>query len=143
MNTDSQARPYRRNFLQRLLGICATQKPKDKSCWNYGESKIALELARAPELEQPGSGLRLEGKNLPERVLVVYGDDCRYHAFHNRCQHGGRRLDPMPGTEKVQCCSINKATYDYEGKVISGPAKDAVVSYPVEFADGTLTIWIG
>jgi nitrite reductase/ring-hydroxylating ferredoxin subunit len=135
-------KPYKRNIFQRLLGICATKPPRDKDCWSYAEDRITLDLTRAPELEQPGSGLRLEGGNCPERVLVIYGDDCRFHAFRNRCEHFGRRLDPKPGEEKIQCCSVNKSTYDYEGKIISGPADAPVKTYPVELEEGTLSITI-
>jgi len=75
--------------------------------------------------------LRLEGKELTERILVVFGDDGQYYAFKNSCTHAGRRLDPIPGTNKVQCCSVGKSTFDYEGKKQSGSAEHDVHTYPV------------
>lgn len=130
----------KRNIFQRLFGICASTEPHNETCWRYADGKITIDLALVPELEKPGSGVRLENKNCPERVLVVYGDDCQFYAFQNKCQHAGRRMDPVPGENAIQCCSIGKATYDYSGKIISGQPKGPLATYPVAIADGKLTI---
>lgn len=123
----------KRNFFQRLLGISATAKPKNDSCWNYANGKLTISLSKASELKSPGGAARFEGNNLPVRVLVVYGEDGQYRAFQNRCTHmGHRRLDPVPGTSTVQCCSVNKSTYDSDGNKIFGPAPHPVTRYPVE-----------
>jgi len=85
------------------------------------------------ELKTPGGAIRFEGKSLPKRVLVVCGEDGEYRAFHNRCTHfGHRRLDPVPGTDTVQCCSVNKSTYDSGGNKIFGPTPHPITRYPVE-----------
>ncbi|MBW1910262.1 MAG: Rieske 2Fe-2S domain-containing protein [Deltaproteobacteria bacterium] len=118
-----------RNIFQRILGICATKQPSDEDCWTFENGKIIVDLARAPELGRRNGAIRLEKKNLPERVLVIQGDDGKYYAFKNRCTHGKRRLDPMPGIQQVQCCSIGKSTFDYGGKKISGSAKEDIDIY--------------
>jgi nitrite reductase/ring-hydroxylating ferredoxin subunit len=135
-----EVKTLQRTFLQRLFGISATKVPADQGCWTYADGKLRLELRRAPELAQPGGAIRLEGKNLPDRILVIHGDDGNYHAFRNRCQHMGRRLDPVPGTPTVQCCSINKTTYAYDGQVLHGPAKKAVGTFKTQMTDGELII---
>lgn len=131
----------KRNILQRIFGIPATRGPMDKGCWTYSEGKLEIDLDRASELSSPGGGIRLEGKNLPERVLVIQGDDGSYHAFRNRCKHMGRRLDPVSGTSTVQCCSVNKSTYDYSGSVVFGPAKGPVERFPVQLEGRKLVIY--
>lgn len=123
----------KRNFFQRLLGIPATAKPVDDTCWQYGSGKLTIDLTRTSELKAPGGALRCEGKQLPLRVLVVHGEDGQYRAYHNRCTHlGHRRLDPVPGTGTVQCCSVNKSTFDNDGKQIFGPAPRGVTRFEVE-----------
>ena len=100
----------KRSFFQRLLGKSATAKPKIDDCWNYANGKLTIDLSKSSELKALGGAARFEGNNLPVRVLVVYREDGEYRAFHNRCTHmGHRRLDPVPGTDTVQCCSINKS----------------------------------
>ena len=130
----------KRNIFQRIFGISATALPQDPDCWTYADGRVQIDLDRAPELARPGGAVRLEKKDLPERVLVVHGDDGTFHAFANRCRHMGRRLDPVPGTETVQCCSVSKSTYDYQGKMLTGAAKGPVAVYAVAADDGKLTI---
>lgn len=123
----------KRSFFQRLLGIPATDRPGIDDCWNYADGKLTIDLNKASALKTHGGAIRLEGNNLPKRVLVVYGEDGEYRAFHNRCTHlGHRRLDPVPGTDTVQCCSINKSTYDSSGNKIFGPVHKPITRYPVE-----------
>lgn len=131
----------KRNFFQRLFGISATSRPVEDDCWRYSDGKLVVELAKAGELNSPGGAIRLEGKNLPKRVLVVHGEDGEYRAFHNRCTHmGHRRLDPVPGTTTVQCCSVNKSTYDVEGNKIFGPTPQPITRFPVEKEEGRLIV---
>jgi nitrite reductase/ring-hydroxylating ferredoxin subunit len=131
----------KRNIFQRIFGIPATSKPQDPQCWSYTDGKLTIDLQKAPELSSSGGALRLEGGNLPVRLLVVFGEDGQFHAFQNRCTHlGHRRLDPVPGTSTVQCCSVNKSTYEYNGEKIHGPAPEPVTTYPAEVDGETLVV---
>ena len=123
----------KRSFLQRLLGKSATTEPGIEGSWNYADGTLTIDLGKALELKIPGGAMRFEGKNLPKRVLVVHTENGEYRAFHNRCTHlGHRRLDPVPGTDTVQCCSLNKSTYDSGGNKIFGPAPHPIPRYPVK-----------
>jgi nitrite reductase/ring-hydroxylating ferredoxin subunit len=80
---------------------------------------------------------------LPIRVLVIRGDDGKFHAFHNRCTHiGHRRLDPVPGTGTVQCCSVGKSTYTYDGKKIFGPPTGSIKTLKVEAEGDRLIVYL-
>ncbi|ACN15506.1 iron-sulfur cluster-binding protein (Rieskeprotein, 2Fe-2S protein) [Desulforapulum autotrophicum HRM2] len=132
-----------RSFFQRLLGISATTMPIIEDCWDYSDGKLIIDLGKALELATPGGASRFEGKNLPKRVLVVYGEDGEYRAFHNYCTHlGHRRLDPVPGTNTVQCCSISKSTYDPDGEKIFGPAPHPIIRFPVKKEQENLIVSI-
>ncbi len=121
------------NFFFRLLGICRTPIPSDAECWSFADNRVTIDLARAKELGQNGGALRLEGKGLPQRVLIFRGDDGKLYACKNKCTHmGGRRVDPLPGTHSIECCSVSKSTYDYSGNVMKGPAPDPLTLYPVD-----------
>jgi nitrite reductase/ring-hydroxylating ferredoxin subunit len=121
-----------RNFLQRLFGISATKKPSDTGCWRVSGKRIELDLSKCPELTVTGGSVRLDGGGLETSVLVVQDAEGRYHAFKNVCTHGKRALDPVPGTSTVQCCSIGTSTFDYDGKLLEGPAKGPLTVYRVE-----------
>jgi len=135
-----EIRTLRRNIFQRIFGIPATRAPSDDGCWEVSGRKLLIDLNRVPELSKPGGAIRLEGKNLHDRVLVIRADDGTFRSFRNRCRHMGRRLDPVPGTETVQCCSVSKTTYSYDGQVLYGPAKEPVNTFPVEVIDNKLVI---
>lgn len=133
----------KRSIFQRLFGIPATSKPQTSDCWTYGEGKLSIDLKKAPELKKTGGALRFEGGGLPERVLVVFGSDKKYRAYQNRCTHiGHRRLDPVPGANTVQCCSVNKSTYDIAGEKIFGPAPKPITTYPASVKGDRLVVTI-
>lgn len=132
-----------RSIWQRIFGISATAKPQDETGWDYKPGQLTIRLDQIPELTRPGTAIRFEGKSLPKRILVVFGEDRQYRAFHNRCTHmGHRRLDYVPGTETIQCCSVNKSTYRFDGKKIFGPNPHPINTYPVEKREGTLEVLI-
>jgi nitrite reductase/ring-hydroxylating ferredoxin subunit len=128
------------NIFQRLLGLCATNKPSDPECWKVTDNKVEIDINRAIELKSPGSAIRLEAKQLPARLLVCHGTDDKYYAYVNKCKHMGRSMDPVPETQTIQCCSIGKSTYDYSGKAISGFAKDALETFTVEKSTDKIVI---
>jgi nitrite reductase/ring-hydroxylating ferredoxin subunit len=127
-------------LLKRIFGICKTPLPADNACWDYADQTIHLRLDRAPELARPGSAVRLEGKGLPKRVLVVHGEDGVYHAFGNRCTHMGRRIDPLPGTDRIECCSVSKSTFTYAGEPVGGAARKPLEVFPVSASGNRIRI---
>jgi nitrite reductase/ring-hydroxylating ferredoxin subunit len=120
-----------RNFFQRLFGICQTMQPQDPNSWILEKSQIIIELDKMSELSEPDSAVRLELDTFPNRILVIRTINDKFYAFRNRCTHGKRRLDLMPGTEQVQCCSIGKSIFSKSGKIMSGSAKKPIITYPV------------
>lgn len=118
-------------FLKRILGICETPLA-DAQSWQVSGSQILADLNKIPTLSKSGNAVRLEGKGLSARILLVHGTDGNYYAFVNKCSHMGRRIDPMPGESAIRCCSVSKSMYSYDGKVISGPAKDPLRTLPVQ-----------
>ena len=129
-----------RNIFQRLFGLCATKTPSDNECWTVKDSKVVIDIKKAVELQKPGSAIRLEGNNLPNRLLVCHGTDGNYYAFVNKCTHMGRRMDPVPETQTIQCCSIGKSTYNYDGSVVSGSAKKSLDTFTVEKSTDVIVI---
>lgn len=130
----------RRNVFQCIVGTPATGPPIDDGCWIYSQGRILIDLTRAPELSAPGGALRLEGGELPFRILVVNGADHRYHAYKNYCAHRGRRLDPLDGGCGVCCCSLGRSTYDLRGRLRSGPATRPLTICPAHRVDGRLIV---
>ena len=127
-------------FFKRLLGICETPPPGDPDAWQVTDGSVRIDLSRLPELKEAGGGIRLEGNGIEPRLLIFHGDDGQYHAVSNRCTHMGRRIDPIVGSKIIQCCSVSKSTFTYDGKPVGGAAKKPLKTYPVELEGDTLTI---
>lgn len=127
-------------FLKRILGICDTRPPACADAWSLAGRTVTLDLARLPELAPAGGAVRLEGRGLPHRLLLVHGSDGGFYAFVNRCSHMGRRLDPLPGQDRLQCCSVSKSTFAYAGDPLAGAARTALKTFAVTLAGNELTI---
>ncbi len=122
----------RRTLFQRICGVSLTPELA-RDCWTFDGKKIVIELTKIPQLNLPGGSVRLEGGNLPKRVLVVCGQDLQYRAYHNRCTHiGHRRLDLVPGTDTILCCSVSKSTYGVDGRKVFGPAPRDLACFHLE-----------
>ena len=129
----------KRNIFQRILGIPATKPPADPGCWGFEDGKVKIDLSKTPELSAPFGAIQLESEALPTRVMVMQDGSGAYRAFENKCAHAGRKLDPVPGTEIIQCRSMGQRTYDYQGNVLSGEDQN-VKPLSVLVEDGTLVI---
>ena len=130
------------SFFKRLLGICATQPPADGEGWHVENGQAVLNLAQLPELAHPGGAVRLEGRGLTKRVLVLRSADGELHAFLNKCTHAGRRLDPLPDGSRVQCCSVGKSTFELDGSLVSGSAKKDLTPLKLEHTPGSARIFL-
>ncbi|MDM8524344.1 Rieske 2Fe-2S domain-containing protein [Desulfococcaceae bacterium HSG8] len=124
----------------RIFGICRTPLPAAPDAWSYTDKKVSVELESVPELSQPGSAIRLEGKGLPCKIFLLHGTDGNFYAFENKCTHMGRRLDLTADHEAIQCCSISESTYNYSGEIVSGPAKGNLKPLQLSVVRGQLSI---
>lgn len=120
------------DFFKSIAGICET-RPLDPALWKVENGRIHIQLSRVPALQQPDGAVYLKGRGLQYPVLIVRKPDNAFLACADRCTHiGHRKLDPVPGQNRLRCCSVNHSTYDYQGKRLSGPAKKNLTLYEAE-----------
>ncbi|MFC1558474.1 Rieske (2Fe-2S) protein [candidate division KSB1 bacterium] len=127
-------------IFKRIFGICETKPPKDSGCWKVSDNAVEIELERAPELSEKNGAIRIEGDGLFERILVLCDNDEEFHAFINKCTHAKRRIDPVGGESVIRCCSVGKATYNYNGEVISGSAKEPLKVLQIKKEDNRIIV---
>ncbi len=126
-------------ILKALLGRCET-KELDPRLWSIENGMVRVKLSEVAELGVGGGAVYLQGKGLDMPILIVGTEDNRYLAFANKCTHGGRKIDHVPGESKLRCCSIGHSTYDYNGNVVKGMAKRPITKYETEISDADLII---
>jgi nitrite reductase/ring-hydroxylating ferredoxin subunit len=129
-------------IIRKIFGTCKTTSPNDDGSWQYSKGKIVIEWARVPELQQPGGAIRLEGRGLKEKIILIYGIDGQYHAFKNEYSRLGMPLDPVEGKAKIRCCGLFETIFDYSGNVMSGKGKESLKTYRVETRKCKLVIWV-
>jgi len=129
-------------IFKKILGICETRKPEDPGCWVVSSGRIEIDLKRAGELSKRGGAIRLEGKGLVDRILVIRGENGLFFACKNKCTHMGRRIDPVSDSQDIRCCSVMGSRFSIKGEVLSGPAKKAIKTYEVKIEDNRLNIYI-
>jgi nitrite reductase/ring-hydroxylating ferredoxin subunit len=127
-------------IFSRILGICKTKPPSHAESWHMSDGRLEIDLTKTPELANKGGAIRLEGRGLPVRILVVHGEDGAFHAIENRCTHAGRRIDPLAGQSRLECCSVGKSTWEYDGTLVSGSAKKPIRVLSVSEETGRLAI---
>lgn len=126
------------DVIDRIQGVSHTPVLDNEAAWTYADNTLTLTLSQIPDLAQPNDAVRLEDDRLPEPLLIVHGKDDNYYVYLNKCTHNKRKIDTIDG--KLKCCSISSATYDYSGKVLSGPAKGALTTYEVQQDNDQLVI---
>ena len=127
-------------FFKALFGICATKALAD-DLWSIDEDAAKVKVGDVAELAENGGAVYLQGKGLAKPILVLKSENDEYLAFTNNCTHLGRKIDPVAGEAKLRCCSINHSMFDYDGNIISGPAKDPLTKHEVTLGeDGVLIV---
>lgn len=127
-------------FVKALGGVCDTE-PLSQDLWSLEGDVVRVKLSGRQDIIERGGGTYLQGKGLARPILVVRTDDDNYLAFTNRCTHiGHRKIDPVPGQKTLRCCSLFHSTFDYEGRRLSGPAKDPLTRHEVVLDKGDLLI---
>lgn len=126
------------DLIDRIRGVSKTPLLTNEAAWNFTDTTLTLDLTQIPELAEPGGAVRLEDDRVPEPLLIFHSEDGDYYVYLNKCTHGKRRIDPVGG--KLECTSISQSTFDYEGEVLSGPAKSSLTSYAVALDGDQLAI---
>jgi len=103
--------------------------------------RVLLSLSAAEALHPVGGAIRcaLGGEETEIELIVVHAAPETYRAFVDQCTHNGKALELLPESKILQCRS-RKARFDLEGRVLRGPAKHALLSYPVHRQGDELVI---
>ena len=132
--TSTRALPCidRRAFVERtigtvlgttFLGACASLVTRTVT---PVDGALRLALVQYPELKAAGGSLKVIPKGSTEPIYVLALNDRRYAAVSPICTHLGCTVE----IEQARLvCPCHGSTYDREGKVLRGPAEEALASY--------------
>jgi Rieske Fe-S protein len=102
------------------------------------DGRLRLALVQYPELAAEGGSLKVVPEGTAETIYVLALGQRRFAALSPICTHLGCTVDIEPAR---LVCPCHGSTYDREGKVLRGPAEEALTSYRVSLtAEDVLVI---
>ncbi len=92
------------------------------------DGALRLALVQYPELTVEGGSLKVLPKGAADPIYVLALGQRRFAALSPICTHLGCTVE----IEQARLvCPCHGSTYDREGKVLKGPAEEALASYRV------------
>jgi len=140
--------PDRRKFLfdsGRLLVMLSPFSALICSCANENDQKsqlaelvieqgrivLNLEESRYQPLNTIGNGLKIEINRQEKPLIITRVTETRVAAFSSQCTHAGYEV-LLPEQGILTCASGHGGAFDLEGRVVAGPAKSNLPSYPAQ-----------
>lgn len=99
------------------LGACASVVARPVTAV---DGKIRLPLIQHPELTRPGESLRIQPSGLANPLYILVVAPRTFTVVSPICTHLGCTVD-VTGDRLV--CPCHGSTYDWEGRVLRGPAE--------------------
>jgi Rieske Fe-S protein len=108
-----------------VLGACASLVTRTVT---PVDGALRLALVHYPELAAEGGSLKVVPKGASDPIYVLALGQRRFAALSPICTHLGCTVE----IEQARLvCPCHGSTYDREGKVLRGPAEEALASYRV------------
>lgn len=154
-DAEPEAPPTRRQFLTRTAGAvgvvglasmcggCALFHKKDMQVEAPEKAdSVTFKASDHPKLAQPAGHVLIEGKDGDVRIIVIRKADGGLVALSLVCTHWGCDVDWFGGRSELEC-PCHGSRFDLTGKVLEGPADEPLATYPVNEADGVVTVGLG
>lgn len=129
----------------RLLVMLSSFGALACACEKTGESRIDalvieqgrivldLEKSRYQTLNTIGNGLKIEFSRQEKPLIITRISETQVAAFSSQCTHAGYEV-LLPEQGILVCSSGHGGTFDLEGRVLTGPPKSNLTSYPAQLS---------
>ena len=113
-------------------GVSDTPSAPEGSFRKEGD-KVIVALSEVDDLDKVGNAIKFtlndtDGSHL--KIIVIHSQDAEYQAFADQCTHNGKELNYLHKEGMLACCGLG-SEFDLEGNVVTGPAEDALLAYPL------------
>ena len=100
---------------------------------------MTLSQEDSAKVAEPGTTLRLASPDGETRIFLVRGQNGQLTALSMVCTHWGSDVDYLPGKEHLVCPS-HGSRFGLDGRVLEGPAGDALTRYAVDESESVIKI---
>ena len=97
------------------------------------QGRLVLDLNESlySALNTIGNGLKLEITQQEKPLIITRVSETRVAAFSSQCTHAGYEI-MLPEHGVLTCASGHGGAFDLEGRVLTGPPKSNLASYPAQ-----------
>ena len=127
------------SYLPIVMAACSPQSetsPKEAESAKFPNEEGFLAVGTRQELAEKG---QLSLSNLEYDVMVVESEKKSLSALNPRCTHQGCKVKREGGKNKL-ACPCHGSEFTLEGKVIKGPAEEALDNYAVKEENGLILV---
>lgn len=118
------------------LGGCTTLNPNAKPITAAAADDGRMPLGKAAALGV-GDQLKVTVPGVADPVLVARVSETEVKAISIACSHFGSEIELALAESQFRCTN-HGSLFDYQGKVLEGPASDPLPTYPVVEEGGEL-----
>jgi Rieske Fe-S protein len=122
-----------------LLAGCGTQTPASSGGGSSAVVTVDLTKPENQSLAAVGGTLALEANPVDAKGLLLFrSSESAVLAFSRKCTHMGCAVGDFQNG--LSSCPCHGSQFDTGGKVVKGPARDPLKTYPAAFSGSTITI---
>ena len=105
------------------------------------QGRIVLDLgeSRYHTINTIGNGLKIEITRQEKPLLITRVSETKVAAFSSQCTHAGYEV-LLPEQGILFCSSGHGGAFDLEGRVLAGPPKSNLQSYPAQLIAGRVHV---
>ena len=105
------------------------------------QGRIVLDLneSRYLALNNTGGGLKIEITRQEKPLIISRISKTEVAAFSSQCTHAGYEV-LLPEQGVLTCSSGHGGAFDLRGRVVSGPARSNLPSYPAQLTDNRVYV---
>ena len=119
---------------------CCITPELDPACITHEDSRLLIDLDRAPELRKTGSSANLIDQARGLDLIIVHPEPARFCTLAGLCTHYPRPLTYLPKRGVLQCNNFNHSTFALDGSVVKGPATRPIAAFPTSRKGRTLVV---
>jgi len=133
------------------LGGCATFTkigktppiPEDAYTFEAGADRVAVELAKVPQLAESGGSVKIRVSELPVPLIIARTAAETFVVAAIECPHRHVEVEYQPESGEFECASLGSSQFAADGSLLGGPATESLRVFRTSFdpvAGGRLVI---
>jgi cytochrome b6-f complex iron-sulfur subunit len=101
---------------------------------------IVIDTGKAPDLLNEGSAVKIIDPRLKNSIIIANTGEEDFVALSIACPHNGFEVEYHHDRKLFKCISVSRAEFAFDGRVLNGPPRKPLASYPIRRQDDSLIV---